>query len=128
MALASIYLKNSERPIYKTVKVVNTSKDLKDLLSMNSPAWVKSWTPISEIIPVVRKRKINCPTKDGYIPAIAWGRTILKNITFLDKPIDIAPSSCPLLIFTKPALNISAKYAEKFRTSARSACAQKDHW
>jgi hypothetical protein len=71
LALESIYLKNSERPIYKTVKVVNTSKDLKDLLSMNSPAWVKSWTPISEIIPVVRKRKINCPTNDGYIFATA---------------------------------------------------------
>tara|TARA_B100001057_G_C22662831_1_gene876625 strand:- start:2 stop:181 length:180 start_codon:yes stop_codon:yes gene_type:complete len=53
--------------IYRKVSTINTSNDRKILLSIKSPAWVKSVTPISEIIPVVRKINMNWLDKDGNI-------------------------------------------------------------
>ena len=46
-------------------------------LSMNRPACVKSTTPISETIPVVKKMKINWLHIEGYIVCNVRGRTIL---------------------------------------------------
>ena len=36
-------------------------------LSMNRPAWVRSTTPISEMMPVVRNKKMIWLDSDGYI-------------------------------------------------------------
>ena len=52
---------------YITVNVMKTSKERNVRLSINKPAWVKSTTPISDIIPVVRNKKINWLESEGYI-------------------------------------------------------------
>ena len=52
-------LNNKESVTYNIDKMINISNVLKVLLSIYRPAWVRSLTPISEIIPVVKKIKIN---------------------------------------------------------------------
>ena len=59
------------------VRVIKTSNVLNVLLSMNIPAWVKSTTPISEIIPVVRNKKINWLLIEGKTLLTAKGKIIL---------------------------------------------------
>ena len=59
------------------VRVIKTSNVLNVLLSMNIPAWVKSTTPISEIIPVVKNKKINWLLSDGNTLLTAKGKIIL---------------------------------------------------
>ena len=53
--------------MYKNVRTIKISNDRKILLSMKSPACVKSVTPISEIIPVVKKINMNWLDSDGNI-------------------------------------------------------------
>ena len=57
---------NAMRP-YITVKVMKTSNERNVRLSINKPACVKSTTPISDIMPVVRNKKINWLESEGYI-------------------------------------------------------------
>ena len=57
---------NAMRP-YITVNVMKTSKERNVRLSINKPACVKSTTPISDIMPVVRNKKINWLESEGYI-------------------------------------------------------------
>ena len=59
------------------VRVIKTSNVLNVLLSMNIPAWVKSTTPISEIIPVVKYKKINWLLIEGKTLLTAKGKIIL---------------------------------------------------
>ena len=59
------------------VRVIKTSNVLNVLLSMNIPAWFKSTTPISEIIPVVKNKKINWLLIEGKTLLTAKGKIIL---------------------------------------------------
>ena len=52
---------------YITVNVMKTSNDRNVRLSINKPACVKSTTPISDMIPVVRNKKMNWLESEGYI-------------------------------------------------------------
>ena len=71
--------------MYKMVKVIKISNDLKILLSINTPACVSSVTPISEIMPVVKKIKMNWLDIEGNILMIVWGKIIFLKIIYLSK-------------------------------------------
>jgi hypothetical protein len=60
-------LNDKERATYKIDKTINISNVLNVLLSIYNPACVRSFTPISEIIPVVKKMKINWLDNEGNI-------------------------------------------------------------
>ena len=75
---------------------MKTSNERKVRLSMKTPAYVRSVVPISEMTPVVRKRKMNWLLSDGYIPATACGNVTRKNALTGGRPSDLAASRCPV--------------------------------
>ena len=86
-------LNNKESVTYNIDKMINISNVLKVLLSIYRPAWVRSLTPISEIIPVVKNIKINWLDNDGNILMSVGGRTIFLKIVILFKFKESAASS-----------------------------------
>ena len=107
--------------MYRKVSTIKISNDRKILLSIKSPACVKSVTPISEIIPVVRKINMNWLDNDGNILIIVCGNIIFLKTIFLFRFKAEAASICPLGVDSYPLLNISAKYPEKLIVKANKA-------
>ena len=120
-------LNNRDRATYKNDKIIKISNVLNVLLSMYKPAWVRSLTPISEIIPVVKNIKINWLDNEGNILIRVCGRTIFLKIVILLKFKELAASIWFFGVELYPDLKISPKYPVKFIVKANSAWAQNGH-